>query len=137
MSILPHQWSRTRVLVSGVGPSFTVSLRQPVNHVAQATAVSVEGCNGILCIDGLNVNELTSVDASGHVLHILYLANNLGGELSYALFNPPVLVEPPLLSVNLYQLKVEFLDALGIPYVLSPGTVVSIELDLWSYNGKH
>ena len=135
--VLPRNWTKTRVLVSGIGSQFTVNLRQPVNHVAQASAVSIENCNGILCVDGLNTHELTTVDASGNVIHLLYLANNLGGELTYSLFSPPVLEEPPQLNVNIYQLKVSFLDVYGNPFTVPPGTVVSCELDLWSYNEKH
>lgn len=137
MTTLPKGWSKTRVLITGPTNSsnFTVPLRTPINHVAFATVVSIQGASAILQVDGLNNCQLSTLDGSGNVTHFDFLASNLNTELQYALYTPPVLSSSPQTSKNITQLKVTLLDVTGSAFSVS-GTV-SIEIDFWCYKPEH
>ena len=133
MTTLPKGWSKTRVLITGPSNSnkFTVPLRYPITHVAFATVVSVQGAEAILQVDGLNGNQLSTIDSRGDQYHFDFLASNLNNELQYALYTPPVLPYSPQTSINITQISVTLLDVYGAPFSVSG--VVSIEFDCWSY----
>ena len=90
VSILPHGWTRTRVLISGNGSQFTVPLRAPVDDVVFAHVVSMAGAGCIVQVDGLNLNKMSTLtDGGTRVYHHDYLGNNLQMQLAYAISGPP------------------------------------------------
>ena len=133
MTTIPNGWSKTRVLITGPSGSskFTVPLREPVYHVALVAAVSIQGASAILQIEGLNMNKMSTLDASGNVYHFDYVASNLNTELQYALYTPPVLPSQPQTNKNVTQVSVTLLDVFG--NLNSVSGAVNIELDFWSY----
>ena len=99
--------------------------------MAFVAAVSMQGANAILTLEGLNTNQLTTVDSGGNHIHFDYTASNLNGELQYALYTPPVLPSNPQTSRDITEVRVAVVDAKGASYEVS--TAVSAELDFWSY----
>ena len=133
MTTIPSGWTKTRVLITGPAETdkFTVRLRAPIHRVAFVAAVSMQGANAILTLEGLNTNQLTTVDSGGNHIHFDYTASNLNGELQYALYTPPVLPSNPQTSRDITEVRVAVVDAKGASYEVS--TAVSVELDFWSY----
>ena len=99
--------------------------------MAFVAAVSMQGANAILTLEGLNTNQLTTVDSEGNHIYFDYTASNLNGELQYALYTPPVLPSNPQTSRDITEVRVAVVDAKGASYEVS--TAVSVELDFWSY----
>ena len=134
VSILPHGWTRTRVLISGNGSQFTVPLRAPVDDVVFAHVVSMAGAGCIVQVDGLNLNKMSTLtDGGTRVYHHDYLGNNLQMQLAYAISGPPV---PAHVSGSrtITELKVTLINADGSLCIPTPSDAqINIEIDLYSF----
>ena len=131
MSVIPANWTRTRIFASGYSPSYTVYIERPIPNVCFATVVSINSIADVVAIDGLNNSYALTRDASGNTYRFPYFANTTGLSASdYVMFPTD---ESHKLGQAFSSLTIRFLDTKGEGGIFLVTDVNSIELDLWSY----
>jgi hypothetical protein len=134
MTEIAKGWSKRRVLVTGSGPAFITSLKEAVSNVVMATVVDITNAGAILCIEGLNVNQLSALDSSGNSAQFNYLYSNFGDHAGYMPYTNTMLPNNGIKTTGrvFHELNVRWVNEFGA--LDTSVTYSSIELDLWSYS---